>query len=95
MARAAKACKQLSDADVAGVLDRQVAYYILPPCDFLEEEQDARGLPMSYCRKEAERYKDYPDCCTAIYNYDSIPEMVITDGYDDWPMNRRGKVLQA
>ena len=95
MARAAKACKKLSDADVAGVLDREVAYYRVPPSDFLDEEQDARGLPLSYCRKEAEKYKDWPDCCTAIYDYDSIPEMVITNGYDDWPMVRKGKVLQA
>ena len=95
MARAAKACKQLSDADVAGVLDREVDYYRVPPGDFLSEKQDARGLPMSYCRKEAERYKDWPDCCTAIYDYDSIPEMVISNGHDDWPLRIWEPVLTA
>lgn len=95
MKRAAKACKNLSEADMAGALNREIDYYYIPPGDFLSEEQDARGLPMSYCRKEAERYKDWPECCTAIYDYDSIPEMVVTNGYDDWPMVIQGMVSHA
>ena len=83
MKRAAKACKHLTAKNIEA------------PEDFLSEEQDARGLPLSYCRKEAERYKDWPECCIAIYDYDSIPEIVITNGYDDWPMVRRGTVLHA
>ena len=50
---------------------------------------------MSYCRKEAERYRDWPDCCTAIYDYDSVPEMVITTGEDDWPLTMWEPVLTA
>ena len=94
MKRAAKHCEILSAEYIEAAVNNALEY-VVPPGDFLDEEQDERGLPMSYCRKEAERYRDWPDCCVSIYDYDSIPEMVITNGYDDWPIDKRGKVLNA
>ena len=94
MKRAAKACKHLTAEDIEA-FDQGNVNYRIPPGDFLSEEQDARGLPMSYCRKEAERYRDWPECCIAIYDYDSIPEMVITNGHDDWPLRQHDKILTA
>jgi hypothetical protein len=43
----------------------------------------------------AERFARRKGSCIDTYDYFSIPEMVITDGYDDWPMKSKGKVLQA
>lgn len=31
----------------------------------------------------------------AVYDYDSIPEVVITDGEEDWPLRLHGRVLTA
>jgi hypothetical protein len=95
MAKAAKHCEMLSAMYIEATVNNHALEYVMPPGNFLDEEQDERGLPMSYCRKEAERYRDWPDCCTAIYDYDSIPEVVITNGKDDWPLDKRGKVLNA
>lgn len=63
--------------------------------EFLDEPQDARGLPLSWCRKEAERFKGWADCCTAIYDYDTVPEVVATNGHDDWPLKMRERALTA
>lgn len=95
MKRAAKACKNLSDEYVTGALNREVAYYRLPPGEFLSEVQDARGLPLSWCDKEDRRFSTYPTCCTSIYDYDSIPEVVLTNGVYDWNLKLPTKVLTA
>ncbi len=95
MAKAAKYCEMLSAMYIEATVNNHALEYVVPPGNFLDEEQDERGLPMSYCRKEAERYRNWPNCCTAIYDYDSIPEVVITNGKDDWPLDKRGKVLNA
>lgn len=94
MAKAAKHCEMLSAEYIEAAVNNALEY-VVPPGDFLDEEQDARGLPMSYCIKEQERHRRFPTCCVSIYDYDSIPEMVITNGYDDWPIDKRGKVLNA
>ena len=95
MKRAVKRCKGVSAAQVEAALNREYVYYHIPPGDFLSEPQDARGLPLSFCNREALRHRKYPGGCTAIYDYDSIPEMVITNGYDDWPLVRPDRVLHA
>lgn len=95
MKHVVETCKHLTAAHIDAMDLHEALCYRIPPGDFLSEPQDARGLPMSYCRMEAEKYKDYPDCCTAIYDYDSIPELVITNGHDEWTYNTQGKVLQA
>ena len=95
MKRAAAKCKGVSAEQVEAALSREYVYYHIPPGDFLSEPQDARGLPLSFCNREAIRHRNYPASCTAIYDYDSIPEMVITNGYDDWPLVRPDRVLHA
>ena len=83
----------LTEADIEAFL--KGTNYRLPRYDVLGEPQDARGLPESWCKKEAERFSRRIGSCIDTYDYFSIPEMVITDGYDDWPMKSRGRVLQA
>lgn len=95
MAKAAKHCEMLSDEYIEAVINNHALVYVVPPGDFLDEEQDERGLPMSYCIREQERHRRFPACCTAIYDYDSIPELVVTNGEDDWPLDKSGKVLNA
>lgn len=95
MKRAAKHCKRLT-AEQIDASDRATEYvYEVPPGDFLSEEHDARGLPLSWCEEEERRYSRHPDCCTAIYDYDSIPDVVITNGEEDWPLKMWEPVLTA
>jgi hypothetical protein len=95
MKRAAKHCEKLSADYIERVLENDWEYYQLPQMDFIQEPQDARGLPLWWCEKEERRYEGHPSCCVATYDYDSVPEMVITDGSDDWPLTHRGRVLTA
>jgi hypothetical protein len=94
MRHAAKVCEQLTAEDIEA-FDQGNVKYRLPPWDILDEPQDARGLPESWCKKEAARFARRKGSCIDTYDYFSIPEMVITNGYDDWPMKTNGKVLQA
>ena len=97
MKRAAKRCERLTAAQIE-VFDRRLNEGAMIPVweeGFLDGPQDARGLPMSWCLEEERRYSRHPTCCTAISDYDSIPELVVTDGNDDWPLTSRARVLTA
>ena len=94
MRNAVKVCKQLTEAEIDAFLKGNTNYK-LPRYDVLCEPQDARGLPESWCKKEEERFSRRIGSCIDTYDYFSIPEIVITDGYDDWPMKTKGRVLQA
>lgn len=98
MARAAKHCRGLTAEQIAES-DRQMEGGEVVPVwaqeDFLSEPQDGRGLPLSWCQREEERHSRWPTCCTATYDYDSIPELVVTDGEDDWPLRRWERPLTA
>lgn len=96
MARAAKRCERLTAAQIE-VFDRRLNEGMIPVWEegFLDGPQDARGLPLSWCREYEEIHRGWPECCTAIYDYDSIPEMVVTNGKDDWPLRLREKILTA
>ena len=85
MKRAAKACERLTAEQVKAE----------PSFKFLDEEQDERGIPLSWCREYEARHEGWPVCCTAIYDYDSIPETVVTNGNDDWPLMVHERVLTA
>jgi hypothetical protein len=76
-------------------LESEWFYYELPPAEFLSEAQDVRGLPLSWCDRERRRFSNIPDGCTAVYDYDSVPEVVLTDGHNDWVYVGRGVVLTA
>ena len=94
MKRAAKHCDQLADDFIEKMLSTEVFAYDLPRMDFLDEEQDARGLPMSYCKKEEDRYGHWRSFCS-IYDYSTIPDVVVTNGDDDWPLQHRGGVMMV
>lgn len=88
MARAAKHCKMLSAEQIDAILNGTfVSYYDVPPGDFLSQPQDERGLPLSYGSKDEE----WPSCC-ATYDYQTIPEVVVSNGYDDWPLSIWGTI---
>ena len=91
MKRAAKRCEPLTAQQVAAAYNRIDSgyYYKVPPGDFLERPQDARGLPVGYGAGLGRNVK-----CD-IYDYDSIPDVVVTNGQDDWPMVMHYRVLTA
>jgi hypothetical protein len=60
---------------------------------FLDEPQDARGLPLSWCLEYEERHKNWPRCCVATYDYSSIPDVAVTNGNDDWGYLSRGMMI--
>ena len=95
MKQAARACKRLTDEQMEAALTRLDLRYVLPPGDFLSEEQDARGLPLSWCREYEARHEGWPDCCTEICDYRSIHEIVVTNGEDDWPLRLHRRVQTA
>ena len=95
MKRAVLCCARLPAECIEAAIDREAYHYRVPPGDFLEEEQDVRGLPLSWCREYERRHKEWADCCTAIYDYSTVPDVVVTDGENDWPLPRRYKVLTA
>lgn len=88
MAHAAKCCKDLTAKQIDAI-DRHIEkgrIYNIPPGEYLSEPQDSRGLPLSWCEEEERRYSKHPTSCGAVYDYNSIPEVVITNGEDDWPL---------
>ena len=85
MKRTVKACERLTTEQVE-------AESLLK---FLDEEQDERGIPLSWCREYEARHEGWPECCTATYDYDSIPETVVSNGNDDWPLMAQERVLTA
>lgn len=82
MRHAAKICEPLTveQIEAAYIRIERNDYYELPPSDFISEPQDARGIPLSLidCR--------CPNVTCDVYDYDSIPVVVITNGHDDWPL---------
>ena len=66
-----------------------------PSLKFLDEEQDERGIPLSWCREYEARHEGWPEGCVSTYDYDSIPETVVSNGNDDWPLMLHERVLTA
>lgn len=95
MKRAAKHCAGLSAEYIERTLNHEWMMFRLPPGDFLSEQQDARGLPLSWCQGERKRFKGWPECCVSIYDYDTVPDVVVTNGNNDWPLQAIGRVLTA
>ena len=90
MRRAAKHCEKLSADYIDRIINGDRYFYHIEPGEYLEHPQDFRGLPVGYC----ENISRLPVSCD-IYNYESIPDVVVTDGYNDWPLCLRGSVLMA
>lgn len=89
MKQAAKACQGLTAEYIEIVMNSDVYHYRVPHGDFLDEPQDARGLPVGY----GDGFGRNVSC--DIYDYDSIPDVVISNGHDDWPMRIWEPVLRA
>lgn len=90
MRRAAKHCEKLSADYIDRIINSNEYVYHIEPGKYLEHPQDCRGLPVGYC----ENVSRLPVSCD-IYNYGSIPDVVVTNGYNDWPLCLRGSVLMA
>lgn len=89
MKRAVKHCKNLSAEYIERTLENDWLVFSLPPGDFLSQPQDARGIPLGYGE-----HVGLPVTCD-IYDYDTIPDIVVTNGSEDWPLAPRFKKLQA
>ena len=90
MRRAAKACKNVTAERVEQAFNREsYAEYVLPPSDFLSEPQDARGLPVWMSDNHDVRTR-----CD-VYDYTSIPDVVVSNGYNDWTLEQWEVVLRA
>ena len=89
MKHAAKVCQWLTVEQIEAAYNREVTRYRLPPGDFLDGPQDARGLPVGY----GDGFGRNVSC--DIYDYTSIPDMVISNGRDDWQLRMWEQVLTA
>ena len=90
MRRAAKHCETLSAEYIARCISNEE--YIYPDSDFLSEPQDSRGLPVWY--NEDIIISRLPISCD-IYDYSTIPDIVVTNGREDWPLCLKGSMLMA
>lgn len=91
MKHAAEVCKGVTEQQIVAVLVNGPRCYHLPPYDFLSEPQDARGLPLSW----GFEHSHWPNCCVATYDYTDIPDVVVTNGHKDWPLDLRLRILTA
>ena len=88
MRQAAAVCKKLAEEQIERRIfsteqeETQKEY-------FLSIKQDERGLPEGYIN----RLTIQISC--EIYDYSTIPDIVISNGYADWPFNQRFNVLTA
>ena len=57
--------------------------------DFMGEPQDARGLPLSW----SDDAEINSNCGT--WDYDSIPDVVASNGREDWPFRLWEPLLTA
>ena len=89
MRRAAKHCEPLSAEYIERCINNEEYIYQVPPGDFLSTPQDSRGVPIGY-----DNGYQKPISCE-IYDYSTIPDVVVTNGREDWPLRVRRSVLMA
>ena len=87
MRRAAKHCETLSAEYIARRISNEEYIYQVPNGDFLSEPQGRRVIPLRYISR-------LPIRCD-VYDYSTIPDIVVTNGREDWPLCVRGPVLMA
>lgn len=92
MRRAAKHCKKLSVEYIEMQLRSEVIFIELGPGNFLSGPQDSKGLPIFPTEKRREWWQN--SRCE-IYDYSSIPDVVVTNGLEDWPLVYHPNVLMA
>lgn len=89
MKRAVQHCENLSAEYIERTMENDWMSLSLPPGNFLSQPQNARGMPIGYDGRGGVHVT-----CD-IYDYDTIPDVVITNGHEDWPIPPRFKKLQA
>ena len=94
MRKIVRHCKRLTEQQLDAMFNGSI-HMVPVPGEYLNEPQDPRGLPMSWVEEEERRYSHHPTCCNAIYDYSTIPEVVITNGEDEWPLARRRVAVTA
>lgn len=88
MRQAAAVCKKLAEEQIERRLfsteeeDTQKEHFLSIP-------QDERGLPEGYINSLTIQIS-----CD-IYDYDTIPDVVMNNGYADWPFKQRFNILTA
>ena len=92
MRRAVKHCEPLSAEYIERCISNEEYIYQVHPGDFLSQPQDRRGLPVWY--NEDIIISRLPIRCD-VYDYRSIPDIVVTNGREDWPLCVTGSVLMA
>jgi hypothetical protein len=92
MRRAAKYCETLSAEYIARRISNEEYIYQVPDGDFLSQPQDSRGLPVWY--NDDIIISRLPISCD-VYDYSTIPDVVVTNGREDWPLCLRGSMLMA
>lgn len=89
MRRAVKHCETLSAEYIERCINNEEYIYQVPDGDFLSKPQDNRGVPIGY-----DNSYHKPVSCE-IYDYSTIPDIVVTNGREDWPLCVRGRMLMA
>ena len=89
MRKVAKHCKTLNAEYIQRCIKNEEYIYQVPPGDFLSTPQDSRGVPIGY-----DNSYQKPISCE-IYDYCTIPDIVVTNGREDWPLYMRRSVLMA
>ena len=92
MRKAVKYCEHLSAEYIARRISNEEYIYQVPDGDFLSEPQDSRGLPVWYNKNII--ISRMPIKCD-VYDYSTIPDIVVTNGREDWPLCVRRSVLMA
>ena len=89
MRNAAQHFKVLSAEYIERTLFCEAFFTSLGPGDFLSQPQDSRGLPIGYGNSSGQRVS------CEIYDYSTIPDIVVTNGREDWPLRMRDRMLMA
>ncbi len=89
MRQAAMHCELLSAEYIERCINNEEYIYQVHPDDFLSMPQDSRGVPIGY-----DNSYQKPISCE-IYDYSTIPDVVVTNGREDWPLRVRRSVLMA
>ena len=87
MRRAVKHCEKLSAEYIARNISNEEYIHQVPDGDFLGEPQGRRVIPLRYISR-------LPIRCD-VYDYSTIPDVVVTNGREDWPLCVTGLVLMA
>ena len=87
MRRAVKHCEKLSAEYIARRISDEEYIYQVPHGDFICGPQGRRVIPLHYISR-------LPIRCD-VYDYSTIPDIVVTNGREDWPLRVTGLVLMA